>query len=220
MPKEPASGEAERRWLQYFRRSKFRSETATSGTRRITFDSALTLAAVFEGLIATTAAWLFALQLEAGQRSAFIGTAVLVGGASAALGAFIGFLFGVPKALQNNKKRERSLRFVSNSNLEQISDWLTKILVGVGLIQIGELPAALSRLGDYLKPAFGNLDSSPAFAIGLVLSVFFIAFMLEYMWTRTRFLHLLEDYSDANRNRHEAPKDGCCGDPSRSDERE
>ncbi len=194
--------------------------------RKITFDSALTFAAVLEGLAVAVAAWLFALQLEPNQRAALVGAAALVGGASAALGAFTGFLFGIPKALQrldganqdreiparagaqvsasrhpqSSARSERGLRFVSNSNLEQISDWLTKILVGVGLIQIGTLPDALSRLGAYLKPSFGNLDSSPAFAIGLVISVFFIAFMLEYMWTRTRFLQLLDDYADDHRN--------------------
>jgi hypothetical protein len=162
--------------------------------RRITFDTALTLAAALECLVAAGAVGAFALQMDMTQRGPFVGTAVLVGGASAALGAFVGFLFGVPKALQSNAGSERTSRFASNSNLEQISDWLTKILVGVGLVQIGSLPGALGQLGATLKPSFGNLDSSPAFAVGLVIYFFFIAFMLQYMWTRTRFLQILDDY--------------------------
>ena len=34
----------------------------------------------------------------------------------------------------------------SSSNLEQIADWLTKILVGVGLVQLGQISREGSRL--------------------------------------------------------------------------
>src|SRR5690242_16782606 len=44
-------------------------------------------------------------------------------GAFFAVGMSAGFIFGIPRG---------SHKYV-NSNLEQISDWLTKILVGVGL---------------------------------------------------------------------------------------
>src|SRR5262245_24939954 len=58
-------------------------------------------------------------------------------------GAFIGFLFGIPRVLeearkteenQRNKRQENksaAYRVQVNTNLEQVSDWLTKIIVGV-----------------------------------------------------------------------------------------
>ena len=53
----------------------------------------------------------------------------------------MGFLFGVPWATQQiTREREGTIRgqhsYLPNTNLEQISDWLTKIIVGVGLVEI------------------------------------------------------------------------------------
>ena len=70
-----------------------------------------------------------------------------------ASGGIIGFLFGIPRVLQdinaptimpkNNEEdkdsantSKSSYRMQVNTNLEQISDWLTKIIVGVGLIEL------------------------------------------------------------------------------------
>jgi CheY-like chemotaxis protein len=44
-------------------------------------------------------------------------------------------------------------RIEVNTNLEQISDWLTKIIVGLGLVELRELPAHLHKLAEFL--AFG-----------------------------------------------------------------
>jgi len=45
-------------------------------------------------------------------------------------------------------------RYAVNSNLEQVSDWLTKIIVGVGLTQIPGIRDYFSSLAAYLAPAF------------------------------------------------------------------
>lgn len=77
----------------------------------------------------------------------------------AALGALaaaflLGFLFGVPRApVESAETRTRA-----STNLEQISDWLTKILVGVGLAQFDEIGDALGRLNT----SVANGISSPA----------------------------------------------------------
>src|ERR1700730_13401118 len=65
--------------------------------------------------------------------------ATLCSSACMALGWAVGFLFGVPRV----GSTPASTRI--NTNLEQISDWLTKILVGVGLTQLHKLPTALRR---------------------------------------------------------------------------
>ena len=78
----------------------------------------------------------------------------LMGGA-ALVGGVVGLLFGIPKSVSDPAvapippkldtvagdsdapdTRARS-SYAVNTNLEQISDWLTKIMVGVGLTQVG-----------------------------------------------------------------------------------
>jgi hypothetical protein len=112
--------------------------------------------------------------------------ALLLGLAALMGGGLVGFLFGVPRRLQEAGPATgpASQGWVGNTNLEQISDWLTKILVGVGLTQILQIPGQLQRLTAFLAPAFGNQPSSQIFALGL-LGYFSIAgFLIGYLTTR------------------------------------
>ncbi len=85
---------------------------------------------------------------------AIVSVGVLLAGASALVGGALGFLFGIPRTLQqeggspsaeaNPEGAEAGgpthrIDYRVNTNLEQISDWLTKILVGVSLTQISEI---------------------------------------------------------------------------------
>src|SRR4051794_22120465 len=65
-----------------------------------------------------------------------IGTGLFLAGASTLCGSILGFLFGVPKRevepKQSNaepKLHDGEKTYQPNTNLEQISDWLTKIIV-------------------------------------------------------------------------------------------
>lgn len=71
-----------------------------------------------------------------------------------------------------------------NTNLEQISDWLTKILVGVGLTQIGEIPTALETLARYISPALGNTNTSGIFGLTVFLYYLVCGFLFGYVMTR------------------------------------
>ena len=98
----------------------------------------------------------------------------------------VGFLFGVPRQLQEARQAgdPSTPGYAGNTNLEQISDWLTKILVGVGLTQILQIPGQIQRLTSFLAPALGNESSSQVFALGL-LGYFSIAgFLIGYLSTR------------------------------------
>lgn len=123
---------------------------------------------------------------------------LIIAGASLVLGGLIGFLFGIPKTLQTKerprenekeetpgeKNKSSALPYVSNTNLEEISDWLTKILVGVGLTQLITLPAKLQNVGQLLAPAFGNFPSSSVFAIGVLIYFALCGFFMGYLWVR------------------------------------
>ncbi len=99
--------------------------------------------------------------------------------AGLASGALIGFVFGVPKwvGLKIGSPRER---YQPNANIEKLSDWLTKIVVGVGLVELHELGPALGRMSDVfakgaaLRPGrTSSFEEAHAFANGII--VYFVA---------------------------------------------
>ena len=127
------------------------------------------------------------------------GSAIALAAASALIGAILGFLFGIPHAMQRGPSPADGggPAFAANTNLEQISDWVTKILVGVSLIQIGKVAPALGQLAISLKPMLGNDEASPGFGLAICLFAVLAGFLLTYLWTRVSFWQLLEWTTDS-----------------------
>ena len=78
-------------------------------------------------------------------------TMVMIAGATQMLGSLVGFLFGIPRTLQETREENHPIsnntrKYLVNTNLEQISDWLTKILVGVGLTQVTAIKQMLNDI--------------------------------------------------------------------------
>lgn len=121
-----------------------------------------------------------------------VGSAAVVAGASSAIGGGLGFLFGIPKTLQSNGLDGKHVRYLTNTNLEDISDWLTKIIVGVGLVQITRLPGALRSLGGWLGPIFGGGPHAEVFSTVFVCYFAISFFLLLYLWTRSRLRGVLQ----------------------------
>ena len=124
---------------------------------------------------------------------------LLVAGASSMAGGLLGFLFGIPRSLQASDAaagqplrtvqsagttNDQAVTYRANTNLEQISDWLTKILVGVGLTQLTVLPEKLQALALFLSPGFGNVPRPDVMAIAVVLYFAISGFLFGYLWTR------------------------------------
>jgi len=131
-----------------------------------------------------------------GQFASVFGVALVVACSSLLIGGLLGFLFGIPRTLQqeasqatqqNRKDQPQETNYAVNTNLEQISDWLTKILVGVGLTQVSTLPAALREYADFVGTGLGNFLNSGVFSIALLLFFLINGFLISYLWTR---LHL------------------------------
>ena len=127
---------------------------------------------------------LYAVQFALAETFSVLGAAAAVAGAATAVGGVVGFLFGIPKTLQSDRQDGEETRYIANTNLEQISDWLTKILVGVGLVQISAAPDALGDLARRLGPMFGGTDASPAFGLSLASYFSVSGFVVAYLWTR------------------------------------
>ena len=103
-------------------------------------------------------------------------------------GAVVGFLFGIPKILQSEKITSPQegnrihYRQQVNTNLEQISDWLTKIIVGLGLIELRNIPGYLRKLANLLSE--GLEQSNQAFAFALIVYFSILGFLFGYLATR------------------------------------
>jgi len=159
---------------------------------------------------------------------AIIGVGILIAGAAFLLGSLLGFLFGIPKTIQqagpptpathgpqqtdqqpavppqdaatagwvgqNNRgtgatvsAQGAALPYRVNTNLEEISDWLTKILVGVGLTQLSKIPGQFWLAAGKFAEAFSGAPGSPAGqAVAAVLMVHFLVtgFFFGYLLTR------------------------------------
>ena len=116
-------------------------------------------------------------------------------------GGLLGLIFGVPKSNRRNTApsstigadgTQATLPYGGNSNLEEISDWLTKMIVGIALINWQGIGAALGRLKDQLTE---SLDTSFAgfMAMGLIGAYVGLGFTLGYVWSRIFLPRLLSN---------------------------
>jgi hypothetical protein len=110
-------------------------------------------------------------------------------------------LFGIPRAQTTSGEEAqgetgKQSRYVENTNLEQISDWLTKIIVGVTLVQFNDIVSAISAFSDKIAVAFLPGIASHAgpalgnFAFAILLFFAILGFMYSYLWTR---LYLIKE---------------------------
>jgi len=104
-------------------------------------------------------------------------------------GSLLGFLFGIPQYFARaggpNADSEKA-SYQPNTNLTQVSDWLTKIIIGVGLVQFNQLAKSIGRLGDALSSSFGGEPMGKPYGIALVVGYFVIGFLASYLYTRLR----------------------------------
>jgi hypothetical protein len=116
---------------------------------------------------------------------------ILIAGASLFFGFVLGFIFGIPRTpkppvplttsgngSQTSQVDADFSPVQPNTNLLEISDWLTKMLVGVGLVELYNVPLLLKKLARFLAPGLRDCDSgacvgsSESFAIGIVIFFF------------------------------------------------
>lgn len=140
-----------------------------------------------------------------------IGNALIWGFGFCVSGMLLGFLFAIPRILPagaiiaparvpaNGGKRETDPAVSTagivgqtatspseiNSNLVEVSDWLTKIIVGVGLVELKHLPAAAQSVADYIAPSLGvDARVGAPVAGGIMLFYSVLGFLVGYLLTR------------------------------------
>jgi hypothetical protein len=122
--------------------------------------------------------WILFMVWDVPERWKVFGGAMLIASASAAVGALLGFLFGMPRAAQGGAPNSSSGLLLS-THLQDVADWLTKLIVGAGLVQLGNLSTYLGNLGSYLSQGSGLTSSM---AISIVLYFIALGFLLAYLW--------------------------------------
>jgi hypothetical protein len=130
---------------------------------------------------------IYTSQVPGGVRWSVFGTALALSAAAFLAGAVPGFLFGIPHMVQGATSSTSEAQYQGNTNLEQVSDWLTKIIVGVGLVQIGRVLPALGRLASNLRAPLGGQASSAAFGLGTAIAYALLGFFFVYLWSRVVF---------------------------------
>jgi len=133
---------------------------------------------------------------------AAIGTGLAVSGGALALGALLGLLFGIPRSQGGTTDASEGAaagaqRYKPNTNLEEISDWLTKIIVGVSLTQLGEIQARAFDVIGAVAKGFGGSDAAQAFSAGLLTTALVSGFLASYLVTR---LYLRRALDEADRD--------------------
>jgi tetratricopeptide (TPR) repeat protein len=117
---------------------------------------------------------------------------ILIASASYISGFFFGFLFGIPR-----RNTDKESNYNLSTNLGDISDWLTKIIIGLGLIEIKKIPDFLMSIGNYIQTSVGAEDSVKIFSVCSI--VYFSIFGLYYGHNYTRlFLSGLLKEADDN----------------------
>lgn len=158
--------------------------------------------AIFLGLIV-----LIGLAFHPPSRWQSTASAFLLAGAAVAAGVLIGFLFGIPRARQQSSApgdgQTPAEGFVVNTNLEQISDWLTKIIVGVGLIQLATFPGKLKALAGYFAAAINSPNVSSSLVLAILGYFAIFGFLLGYLWAR---IYLTGEFTRVERMTKDRPE--------------
>jgi hypothetical protein len=129
------------------------------------------------------------------------GIGLVVAGASALIAWLLGLLFGIPRSsarpngspTPNTAGGQMTSRV--NTNLEDVSDWLTKTLVGVGLTQLTSLPHNLWHYATVLNDVSLKGDGGgPVFILGVAVAGGAGGFWVGYVTTRTILRDLLDQF--------------------------
>ncbi|MEP6502073.1 MAG: hypothetical protein ABJD97_01990 [Betaproteobacteria bacterium] len=145
-----------------------------------------------------------------GWKADALGPVILWVCASFAAGGTAGFLFGIPKSGISSKaeaaapasastqgvagsdvahaaaRNDAAPRTRPNTNLEEVSDWVTKILVGLTLVNFKDLKEEVARISVNAASAIRShpTDSDVSVAMALVVGFALMGFLAVYLYMR------------------------------------
>ena len=112
-------------------------------------------------------------------------------------GTIVGFLFGLPKS-ESSREATVVPSPIDNTNLQEVSDWLTKIIVGVGLVEFGQITAWVVDIGSAIGLTVGESTGGREIAIAGLIYGFVCGFLYYYLWARLWLFDLLKKRTERN----------------------
>jgi hypothetical protein len=141
-----------------------------------------------------------------GQAAIIFATMLIVSGAGTFAGLIAGFIFGIPRVVSGtvisedpaDQRATLSSPLRTNSNLEQVSDWLTTIVIGLTLINVKEIAHSLHTAGKLIAIAVsGKAEHSlSVLAPATGVYAFLVGFLCFYILTRTELAILFKRTED------------------------
>lgn len=117
-----------------------------------------------------------------------IGYTTLIAGAFFISGLLVGFLFGFRPTAQNLGEQSSNERPHPVTNLEEVADWLTKLLLGAGLVELTRMRAPLRDLVHFIARGVEvsphTQEGNPAIALAIIGFFFASGILYGYLWTR------------------------------------
>jgi hypothetical protein len=135
----------------------------------------------------------------------FTNTAVIILAISIS-GFLLGFIFGIPRSVRFrfDKTKDKFANMeggdnvlADNTNLEEISDWITKIIIGLTLIESRKIIRMIENGADSIAKSYpvcgGAICDINLFVFSYCLMLFFAGygFFGGYFWARTLFGNIL-----------------------------
>lgn len=114
------------------------------------------------------------------------------------VGWLLGFLFGIPRVVQEEEKEVGvnskyiygnygRAKYRVNTNIENVSDWLTKILVGVGLTQFNNIKGYLVYIAHYFSVGMSSVENIEQMITATIVYYLINGFFSGYFLTRLFF---------------------------------
>src|SRR6202035_592002 len=119
----------------------------------------------------------------------YVGVGVLTSLAALVAGYLAGFLFGIPRLVSSGSFRlgNQPTDYSPSSNLAEVSDWLTKLLLGAGLVQLTRIGAPIAGLIDNvaagLHSSAGSAEAAKVVAGAILFGYVIIGVLEGYMVT-------------------------------------
>lgn len=165
--------------------------------------------------------------LYTGWRAARIGPVFLWAIACLAAGGGVGFLFGIPRAgapgaaatpppeprppgaavpatAPAAAPANGGAGLRPNTNLEEVSDWLTKIIVGLGLVHLQDLQTLVgdtarnAAAGFAAVPGPGHVSLATALIVGFAIEGFFLGYIYTRLFLQVAFARSDTDLQSSN----------------------
>jgi hypothetical protein len=133
------------------------------------------------------------------------GVGILFAGSAFIVGVLLGVLFGFPPAASSSSSqtagetsgtqsgslpassgtgRPQPPSVFQNTNLQEISDWLTKVIVGASLVELTKLPPLVEQFAAFMAKGANPYEPSPPVALVILGYFWACGILYGYIWTR------------------------------------